>query len=163
MEQPAEAKGKAGDKFKIVFLGDQAVGKSCIIRRFLNDSFVEDYSVSTLPRQPVGDSGNRRADEDSAAGGADGQAAALGHCGPGAFQELDTHIHQAGKCGNHRLRYHQYAKSDIGGVEKATFEAVKQWLQEVKTYKGEDVKIAIVGNKADMKEARHVIGEVTQE
>ena len=38
-------KAKASDKFKIVFVGDQAVGKTSIIGRFFNDAFVEDYSV----------------------------------------------------------------------------------------------------------------------
>ena len=30
-------------KYKLIFLGDQGVGKSCILNRFLNDSFMEEY------------------------------------------------------------------------------------------------------------------------
>ena len=33
-------------KFKIVLLGDQFVGKSSIIDRFINDKFEESYNVS---------------------------------------------------------------------------------------------------------------------
>ncbi len=44
--EPSPAKGKGPDKFKIVFLGDQYVGKTSIICRFLNDNFADDYSVT---------------------------------------------------------------------------------------------------------------------
>ena len=33
-------------KYKLIFLGDQGVGKSCILNRFLNDSFTEDYQAT---------------------------------------------------------------------------------------------------------------------
>ena len=35
-------------KFKVVFLGDQSVGKSSIILRFTEDTFDVKYSVSTI-------------------------------------------------------------------------------------------------------------------
>ena len=33
-------------KYKLIFLGDQNVGKSCILNRFLNDTFREDYEAT---------------------------------------------------------------------------------------------------------------------
>ena len=36
-------------KYKIVFLGDQSVGKTSIILRFTQDSFDVKYQVSLLP------------------------------------------------------------------------------------------------------------------
>ena len=33
-------------KYKLIFLGDQSVGKSCILNRFLNDTFIEDYQAT---------------------------------------------------------------------------------------------------------------------
>lgn len=33
-------------KFKIIFLGDQGVGKSSILNRFASDKFDPDYSVN---------------------------------------------------------------------------------------------------------------------
>jgi Ras-related protein Rab-6A len=33
-------------KYKLIFLGDQGVGKSCILNRFLNDTFIEDYQAT---------------------------------------------------------------------------------------------------------------------
>ena len=33
-------------KYKLILLGDQGVGKSCILNRFLNDTFIEDYQAT---------------------------------------------------------------------------------------------------------------------
>lgn len=44
-KSPGQAKTKKTDKYKIVLLGDQSVGKSCIIIRYMNDTFNEDYTV----------------------------------------------------------------------------------------------------------------------
>ena len=32
-------------KYKVVFLGDACVGKTCLINRFINDDFEDDYRV----------------------------------------------------------------------------------------------------------------------
>ena len=50
MDSPAKPsspeEGKNLDQIKIVLLGDQSVGKTSIITRYLKDTFAEDYSVS---------------------------------------------------------------------------------------------------------------------
>ena len=33
-------------KYKVIFLGDRSVGKSCILNRFINDTFTEDYQAT---------------------------------------------------------------------------------------------------------------------
>ena len=33
-------------KYKLIFLGDQSVGKSCILNRFMNDAFNEEYQAT---------------------------------------------------------------------------------------------------------------------
>ena len=33
-------------KYKLIFLGDQNVGKSCILNRFMNDTFTEEYQAT---------------------------------------------------------------------------------------------------------------------
>ena len=33
-------------EYKLIFLGDQSVGKSCILNRFINDTFTEDYQAT---------------------------------------------------------------------------------------------------------------------
>lgn len=33
-------------KYKMIFLGDQSVGKSCILNRYVNDTFTEEYQAT---------------------------------------------------------------------------------------------------------------------
>ncbi len=42
-------KPKNSERFKIVLLGDQGVGKTSVIIRYLNDSFSESYTVPSPP------------------------------------------------------------------------------------------------------------------
>ncbi len=42
---PSPAKSKMGERFKIVFVGNQGVGKTSIINRYLKDSFDDAYNV----------------------------------------------------------------------------------------------------------------------
>ncbi len=44
-ENQSPGKAKTPEKFKIVFVGDQAVGKTSIIGRFFTDTFEDTYSV----------------------------------------------------------------------------------------------------------------------
>ena len=48
-------------KYKIVLLGDQGVGKTAIINRFINDNFHAAYDVPNLPtRQPSASTSSSR-------------------------------------------------------------------------------------------------------
>ena len=40
-------------KYKLVFLGDQAVGKTAIITRFMHDKFDDTYQVGPPARPPI--------------------------------------------------------------------------------------------------------------
>ena len=42
----SESGSSTSSKYKIVFLGDQSVGKTSIINRFIYDTFEEVYQVS---------------------------------------------------------------------------------------------------------------------
>ena len=44
--EPA-ASSNLPSKYKIVFLGDTFVGKTCLINRFMYDTFNENYQVSS--------------------------------------------------------------------------------------------------------------------
>ena len=45
-EQNQQAINPEIPKYKLIFLGDQAVGKSCILNRFMNDTFSEEYQAT---------------------------------------------------------------------------------------------------------------------
>lgn len=56
-------------KYKIVFLGDQSVGKTSIILRFTQDSFDVKYQVSILESMTrLGNDWNRLLDKDCLCG-----------------------------------------------------------------------------------------------
>jgi len=44
-DQAVPGQGSGASKFKIVFLGDQYVGKTSFINRFLNETFDGTYQV----------------------------------------------------------------------------------------------------------------------
>jgi GTPase SAR1 family protein len=46
IQEPAPS-SSLPSKYKIVFLGDTFVGKTCLINRFMYDTFNENYQVST--------------------------------------------------------------------------------------------------------------------
>ena len=49
----AGVKGAGMSKYKLVFLGDQSVGKTSIITRFMYDKFDSTYQVGALPPPPA--------------------------------------------------------------------------------------------------------------
>ena len=98
-------------KYKIVFLGDQSVGKTSIILRFTSDSFDVKYQVSMLlsPHQKdflpsdrtncvctcmTGNYRNRLFDQNSLCGRQDGALAALGYGWAGAIPIAYPLLHQ---------------------------------------------------------------------
>ncbi len=48
----SESGSSTSSKYKIVFLGDQSVGKTSIINRFIYDTFEEVYQVSAPSPHP---------------------------------------------------------------------------------------------------------------
>jgi hypothetical protein len=47
-EQEAAPSSNIASKYKIVFLGNTYVGKTCLINRFMYDTFNENYQVFSL-------------------------------------------------------------------------------------------------------------------
>lgn len=78
-------------KYKIVFLGDQNVGKTSLILRFTQDTFDGNYQVSQNSNDSSlsGYDRDRLPIKDHVCGRQDGAAAALGHSRPGAVPQLD--------------------------------------------------------------------------
>ena len=93
--------GGGRTKYKIIFLGDQLVGKSSIIEKYIRDRFEEGLNVHIshyaahsrhrLPHQ-------KRSQEQQAV-----QNTALGHCGPVAIQEFDPQLHEGCQLRHPRL------------------------------------------------------------
>jgi len=92
-------------KCKIVFLGDQSVGKTSIINRFIFDNFTGNEQVQQSSKSA--DSGSRLRQQDHQRVKQDAENAAVGYCWSVAFPFADSQLHQGQSCRHHRLRHHQ--------------------------------------------------------
>ncbi|GAB4852724.1 GTP-binding protein yptm2 [Ancistrocladus abbreviatus] len=117
--------------FKLLLIGDSGVGKSCLLLRFADDSYVESY-IST-----IGVDFKIRTVEQ------DGKTIKL--------QIWDT-------AGQERFRtitssYYRGAHGIIivyDVTDQQSFENVKQWLNEIDRYASDNVVKLLVGNKSDL-------------
>ncbi len=127
--------------FKILLLGDSAVGKTCFLLRYSDDTFCENH-ISTI--------------------GLDYRfkLVTLENEKIAKLQIWDT-------AGQDRFRAitKNYYKGANGIVliydvtNANTFNNIKAWLSQIKEHANEKVKIVIVGNKIDSEETRQVSTE----
>lgn len=127
-------------KYKIVFLGDQSVGKTSIITRFMYDKFDSTYQatigIDFLSKTMYLDDRVVR------------------------LQLWDT-------AGQERFRslIPSYIRDSSVAVivydvtNPETFENAGKWIDEVRQERGDDVIVALVGNKTDLAEKRRVSRE----
>ncbi|KAJ4966049.1 hypothetical protein NE237_017898 [Protea cynaroides] len=123
--------------FKLLIIGDSSVGKSCLLLRFADDSYVDSY-IST-----IGVDFKIRTAE------LDGKTIKL--------QIWDT-------AGQERFRtitssYYRGAHGIIivyDVTEMESFNNVKQWLNEIDRYANDSVCKLLVGNKCDLVEDKVV-------
>ncbi|KAJ8900316.1 hypothetical protein K2173_024956 [Erythroxylum novogranatense] len=117
--------------FKLLLIGDSGVGKSCLLLRFADDSYIDSY-IST-----IGVDFKIRTVEQ------DGKTIKL--------QIWDT-------AGQERFRtitssYYRGAHGIIivyDVTDQESFNNVKQWLSEIDRYASENVNKLLVGNKSDL-------------
>ncbi|CAH6722736.1 GTP-binding protein Ypt6p [[Candida] jaroonii] len=132
-------------KYKIVFLGDQGVGKTSLITRFMYDTFDDQYQATIgidflSKTMYLEDNKTIR------------------------LQLWDT-------AGQERFRslIPSYIRDSNVAIicyditSKKSFENLEKWINEVKLERGEDVIIVIVGNKSDLNNKRQVKFEELQE
>lgn len=132
-------------QFKLILLGDIAVGKSAILRRFIDDDFTSDYyctvgvefHVKTLS---VNDN-----------------------------QEADLKIWDT--CGEEKYRTitRQYYNNCDGVIlvfdltNKSSFIKLDSWIDDVVNNSPQDVSVVVVGNKKDLKDSIEVTPNMIKE
>ncbi|KAL9229330.1 hypothetical protein vseg_004808 [Gypsophila vaccaria] len=129
--------------FKLLLIGDSSVGKSCLLLRFADDSYVDSY-IST-----IGVDFKIRTIE------LEGKTVKL--------QIWDT-------AGQERFRtitssYYRGAHGIIivyDVTEMESFNNVKQWLNEINRYANDSVCKLLVGNKCDLVESKVVDTQMGQ-
>ena len=119
---------------KIILVGCQAVGKTSIISRIIDNPFNENYEAS------IG------IDFCSKVLRYKGQSIKLqiwDTCGQEIYRSLITSYYK-----NASLAVIVYAIND-----KNSFEDIEMWIKEVRTYSNPDIKLFLIGNKKDLEEA----------
>eukprot|EP01111_Echinosteliopsis_oligospora_P019422 TRINITY_DN9404_c0_g1_i1.p1 TRINITY_DN9404_c0_g1~~TRINITY_DN9404_c0_g1_i1.p1 ORF type:complete len:207 (-),score=38.99 TRINITY_DN9404_c0_g1_i1:106-726(-) len=130
--------------FKLLLIGDSGVGKSCLLLRFADDTYTDSY-ISTI--------------------GVDFKIKTI---------TLDNKVIKLqiwDTAGQERFRtitssYYRGAHGIIvvyDVTEEATFNNVKQWMQEIQRYACESVCRLLVGNKSDLVDKRMVDASTAKE
>lgn len=128
---------QALSKYKIVFLGDQGVGKTSIITRFMYDSFDKLYQATI---------------------GIDFLSKTM------YLEDRTVRLQLWDTAGQERFRslIPSYIRDSSVAVvvyditNRASFLNTSKWIEDVRNERGNDVLIVLVGNKTDLSERRQV-------
>ena len=127
-------------KFKLIFLGDQGTGKSCILNRFVEDKFDEKYQATIgldfhSKNITIHDQDVRLIIYDTA--------------GQEKFRSLiPMYIREA------QIILFIYDISD-----KDSFDSIPKWIQQVNDVINKEVVFVLIGNKLDLESNRKVTFE----
>jgi len=123
--------------FKLLLIGDSGVGKSCLLLRFADDSYLESY-ISTIGV----DFKIRTVDQD----GKTIKLQIWDTAGQERFRTITSSYYR----GAHGI----IIVYDI--TDQESFNNVKQWLSEIGRYASDNVNKLLVGNKSDLEANRAV-------
>mmetsp|Transcript_20228 Transcript_20228/g.29373 ORF Transcript_20228/g.29373 Transcript_20228/m.29373 type:complete len:195 (-) Transcript_20228:433-1017(-) len=127
-------------KYKLVFLGDQSVGKTSIITRFMYDKFDNNYQATI---------------------GIDFLSKTM------YLEDRTVRLQLWDTAGQERFRslIPSYIRDSSVAVvvydvvNRTTFLNTTKWIEEVRTERGSDVILVLVGNKTDQIDKRQVSTE----
>ncbi|KAG7033618.1 Ras-related protein RABH1b [Cucurbita argyrosperma subsp. argyrosperma] len=137
-------------KYKLVFLGDQSVGKTSIITRFMYDKFDNTYQMFFSMHQL------------EATIGIDFLSKTM------YLEDRTVRLQLWDTAGQERFRslIPSYIRDSSVAVivfdvaSRQTFVNTSKWIEEVRTERGSDVIIVLVGNKTDLVEKRSLVWHV---
>jgi len=143
MEEGKRGAGQSLNKYKLVFLGEQGVGKTSIITRFMYDTFDTNYQATI---------------------GIDFLSKTM------YLEDRTVRLQLWDTAGQERFRslIPSYIRDssvalvvfDIGS--RSTFTRTDKWIDDVRMERGQEVFIFLVGNKTDNEEKRQVSKEEAQ-
>ena len=123
--------------FKLIFIGDSSVGKSCLTAKAVKNNFEEYYQATVgfeflTFNMKVNDKVIKLQIWDT--------------CGQEIYKSLISNFYR-----NSSLAVWVYAIDN-----KESFNHVENWLNDLKSQANPDVRIFLVGNKADLEEDRKI-------
>merc|ERR1712021_284997 len=124
-------------KYKVVFLGKQSVGKTSLITRFMYDSFDNTYQATI---------------------GIDFLSKTM------YLEDRTVRLQLWDTAGQERFRslIPSYIRDSSVAVvvydttSRASFLSSSKWIDDIRTERGDDVMIMLVGNKTDLSDRREV-------
>ena len=127
-------------KYKVVFLGNQSVGKTSIILRFMHDTFDPNYQatigIDFLSKTMVVDDKMVRLQLWDTAGQERFKSLIPSYIQDSSFAIICYDI-----------------------TDKESFDNVRNWVDDARSIRGNNVSIIIVGNKIDLADQRQVYTE----
>lgn len=123
--------------YKIIIIGDSGIGKSCVLKRLMEDDFKDDHDITV----GVEFGSNLIKVEDKIL-----KMQVWDTAGQESFRSITKIFYR----GAHVV---MLSYSIINGM---SFENLTDWLREVKTQCSPDVMVFIVGNKCDLDSMREV-------
>jgi len=132
------------NKYKLVFLGEQAVGKTSVITRFMYDTFDNNYQATI---------------------GIDFLSKTM------FLEDRTVRLQLWDTAGQERFRslIPSYIRDSSGAIvvyditNRASFLNTSKWIEDVRSERGNDVVIFLVGNKTDLADRRQVSTEEGEE
>mmetsp|Transcript_82996 Transcript_82996/g.230521 ORF Transcript_82996/g.230521 Transcript_82996/m.230521 type:complete len:212 (-) Transcript_82996:35-670(-) len=132
------------NKYKLVFLGEQAVGKTSVITRFMYDTFDNNYQATI---------------------GIDFLSKTM------YLEDRTVRLQLWDTAGQERFRslIPSYIRDSSGAIvvyditNKSSFLNTAKWIEDVRSERGSDVVIVLVGNKTDLNDRRQVSVEEGEE
>mmetsp|Transcript_3197 Transcript_3197/g.7665 ORF Transcript_3197/g.7665 Transcript_3197/m.7665 type:complete len:218 (+) Transcript_3197:117-770(+) len=132
--------GGAPQKYKVVFLGDEAAGKTSVVRRYMYDTFEEKIQATI---------------------GMDFQSKTV------YLEDRTLRLQLWDTAGQERFRslIPSYIRDAAAAVvvyditREASFAGTRKWIDDVRNERGENVLVALVGNKCDLTSERKVTEE----
>ena len=130
--------------FKVIVIGEAAVGKSCLTGRAVKNIFITDYSptiainvenfITTIENKII-------------------KLEIFDTCGQECYRSLISSFYR-----NTSLAMVVYAINS-----RESFNHINDWHNEIKIYSNPDVKIILIGNKSDLKDEREISYEEAQQ
>jgi len=131
--------------FKLIIIGDTGVGKSCLMKRVMDNEFKIEHQVTIGVE--FGSFGLK------VDGGKIIKLQIWDTAGQESFKSVTRIFYRGAHC--------VFLTYDV--TREDTFVNLMEWLKEIKQHASEDVRVYLIGNKAEMEEQREVTFQRAQE